>query len=72
MKSLRTTSLLASWPGRKWAKVGLAARSIFRDLYLTKIVTGTWYNTGLGSCGITNTDSDLIAAVSHILYDSYP
>ncbi|KAI9498990.1 RlpA-like double-psi beta-barrel-protein domain-containing protein-containing protein, partial [Zychaea mexicana] len=27
---------------------------------------GTFYNTGLGSCGITNTDSDLIAAMNHI------
>ncbi|KAH9064220.1 hypothetical protein EDB87DRAFT_1680889 [Lactarius vividus] len=25
-----------------------------------------------GSCGITNTDTEYIAAVSHILYDSYP
>ncbi|KAI0274638.1 plant expansin [Gloeopeniophorella convolvens] len=33
---------------------------------------GTWYSTGLGSCGVTNTDSDYIAAVSHILYDGYP
>lgn len=31
----------------------------------------TWYGTGLGACGITNSDSDMICAVSHILYDSY-
>lgn len=29
----------------------------------------TWYNTGLGACGQTNTNSDLVAAVSHSLYD---
>ncbi len=33
---------------------------------------GTYYATGLGSCGITNSDSDFIAAVSHELYDNYP
>lgn len=33
---------------------------------------GTFYGTGLGSCGITNKDTDYIAAVSHILYDSFP
>ncbi|RDX52071.1 hypothetical protein OH76DRAFT_242576 [Lentinus brumalis] len=33
---------------------------------------GTFYATGLGSCGITNSDSDFIAAVSHELYDNYP
>lgn len=32
---------------------------------------GTFYATGLGSCGITNHDTDYIAAVSHILYDSF-
>nr|AGT80108.1 riboflavin aldehyde-forming protein [Hemileia vastatrix] len=33
---------------------------------------GTYYGTGLGSCGITNHDSDMIVAVSHLLYDSFP
>ncbi|PBK65629.1 hypothetical protein ARMSODRAFT_891594 [Armillaria solidipes] len=36
------------------------------------VYTGTWYYPGLGSCGITNTTSDMIVAVSHLLYDSYP
>ena len=31
---------------------------------------GTFYSTGLGSCGITSTDSDFIVAISHELYDS--
>ncbi|KXN89956.1 Allergen Asp f 7 [Leucoagaricus sp. SymC.cos] len=33
---------------------------------------GTFYSTGLGACGITNKDSDYIAAVSHLLFDDYP
>ena len=33
---------------------------------------GTYYATGLGACGITNTDTDYIAAVSHTLFDNYP
>ncbi|KAI0330553.1 hypothetical protein GY45DRAFT_1323494 [Cubamyces sp. BRFM 1775] len=33
---------------------------------------GTYYATGLGACGITNHDSDYIAAVSHLLFDNYP
>jgi len=33
---------------------------------------GTYYDTGLGACGITNTNSDMIAAVSWKLFDTYP
>lgn len=33
---------------------------------------GTFYDVGLGSCGDTNVDSDLLVAVSEDLYDSYP
>ncbi|GJE91514.1 hypothetical protein PsYK624_076640 [Phanerochaete sordida] len=33
---------------------------------------GTFYATGLGACGIVNSDADYIAAASHILYDSFP
>ncbi|KIJ68365.1 hypothetical protein HYDPIDRAFT_146363 [Hydnomerulius pinastri MD-312] len=33
---------------------------------------GTYYETGLGACGITNNDSQYIAAVSHLLFDTYP
>jgi len=33
---------------------------------------GTYYGTGLGACGITNNDSQYIAAVSHLLFDTYP
>ncbi|KII84077.1 hypothetical protein PLICRDRAFT_179759 [Plicaturopsis crispa FD-325 SS-3] len=33
---------------------------------------GTWYETGLGACGIYNTDSDKIVAASARLFDTYP
>ncbi|RFU76252.1 rare lipo a [Trichoderma arundinaceum] len=29
----------------------------------------TWYNTGLGACGQYNNDGELVAAVSHSLFD---
>jgi len=32
----------------------------------------TFYELGLTACGITYTDSDFVAAVSHILFDGYP
>jgi hypothetical protein len=42
--------------------------------FMSGIQTGqaTYYGTGLGSCGITSTDSDYIVAVSHLLYDVFP
>lgn len=30
----------------------------------------TYYDPALGSCGITNTNSDMICAVSHVLFDA--
>ncbi|KAJ7580168.1 loosenin [Mycena floridula] len=32
---------------------------------------GTYYATGLGACGITSTDTDMIAAVSHQFFDAF-
>ncbi|EJD47134.1 hypothetical protein AURDEDRAFT_163743 [Auricularia subglabra TFB-10046 SS5] len=32
----------------------------------------TYYEVGLGACGVTNTDSDSIAAVSTALFNSFP
>jgi hypothetical protein len=32
----------------------------------------TWYNPGLGACGISNSDSDLIVAVSATTFDQFP
>ncbi|THH14912.1 hypothetical protein EW146_g5478 [Bondarzewia mesenterica] len=33
---------------------------------------GTYFTPGLGSCGITNADSDYIVAVSTTIFDNYP
>ncbi|KAL1718873.1 RlpA-like double-psi beta-barrel-protein domain-containing protein-containing protein [Schizophyllum commune] len=33
---------------------------------------GTFYAAGLGACGITNSDSDMIAAISSTYFDAYP
>jgi len=33
---------------------------------------GTYYDTGLGACGIYNKDTDYIAAMSQLLFDAYP
>jgi hypothetical protein len=33
---------------------------------------GTYYETGLGACGITNNDNQYIAAASELLFDTYP
>lgn len=52
-----------------------ALRQLTYDAHVANTLSplsATFYATGLGACGITNTDSDYIAAVSHILYDSYP
>jgi len=38
----------------------------------TQTGEGTFYGTGLGACGITNNDNQHIAAVSHLLFDSFP
>ncbi|KAI0640873.1 RlpA-like double-psi beta-barrel-protein domain-containing protein-containing protein [Trametes meyenii] len=32
----------------------------------------TLYATGLGSCGMVNTDADLVAAVDHQTFDTFP
>ncbi|KAF8314269.1 barwin-like endoglucanase [Clavulina sp. PMI_390] len=32
----------------------------------------TWFNPALGACGITNTDSDYITAISHQIFNTYP
>nr|ADI72050.2 loosenin [Bjerkandera adusta] len=33
---------------------------------------GTFYATGLGACGKVNVDTDMIAAVSHQFFNSFP
>lgn len=32
----------------------------------------TFYDVGLGACGHTDSDSELVAAVSHTLFDQFP
>ncbi|KAJ3848429.1 RlpA-like double-psi beta-barrel-protein domain-containing protein-containing protein [Lentinula lateritia] len=32
----------------------------------------TYYTPGLGACGIVNTSAQLVAAIGHIAFDSYP
>ncbi|MFC9426341.1 RlpA-like double-psi beta-barrel domain-containing protein [Streptomyces sp. NPDC056987] len=32
----------------------------------------TWYNTGLGACGWSNNDGELVVAISTALYGNYP
>lgn len=41
---------------------------------LSEILSGdaTYYATGLGACGITNTDTNMIAAASELLFDTFP
>jgi len=33
---------------------------------------GTWFEPGLGACGINNTESDFIVAVSWMIFDNFP
>jgi hypothetical protein len=33
---------------------------------------GTYYETGLGACGVTNNDGQNIVAMSKLLFDTYP
>ncbi|KAI0704953.1 RlpA-like double-psi beta-barrel-protein domain-containing protein-containing protein [Cytidiella melzeri] len=37
----------------------------------TLFYLGTFYSTGLGACGITNVDTDFIAAASFLLFDGF-
>ncbi|KEQ59857.1 uncharacterized protein M437DRAFT_55802 [Aureobasidium melanogenum CBS 110374] len=31
----------------------------------------TWYDVGLGACGLTSVDGDHIVAISHVIFDAY-
>jgi len=50
------------------------APKVKRDGSFTGVETGdlTYYDTGLTACGQTYTDSDLIAAISEDMFDTYP
>lgn len=55
---------------------GLSSRSRVQNLPLPSSHGGpytgdlTYYDPGLGACGVTNTGSDAIVAVSHIVFDA--
>jgi hypothetical protein len=38
----------------------------------TQTGEGTYYDTGLGACGITSNNAQHIAAVSHLMFDNFP
>jgi len=40
------------------------------DKRVTHTGRGTWFEVGLGNCGITNTDSDPIVAIAKSRYDA--
>ncbi|KAL0572119.1 hypothetical protein V5O48_009846 [Marasmius crinis-equi] len=42
------------------------------NLVARQVHTVTWYDPGLGACGITNGPNDLIAAVSVSVYNNFP
>ncbi|EIW81913.1 plant expansin [Coniophora puteana RWD-64-598 SS2] len=48
------------------------ARSEPSYMHGTQKGDATYYTPGLGACGQTSTSDDLIVAVSHSLYDTYP
>ncbi|EPT00594.1 hypothetical protein FOMPIDRAFT_1049626 [Fomitopsis schrenkii] len=56
------------------SSTGSAAVTTSSESWLSGTQTGeaTYYMTGLGACGIDNTDSDYIVAVSENLFDNYP
>ncbi|KAF8314271.1 barwin-like endoglucanase, partial [Clavulina sp. PMI_390] len=42
------------------------------SLLARMLITICYFSPGLGACGITNSDTDLIAAVSTTIFDTYP
>ncbi|KAJ7173016.1 hypothetical protein C8R43DRAFT_679095 [Mycena crocata] len=56
-----------TYSGDGWFR--LACRRIQSANYMS---TGTFYEPALGACGKTNNKHDLIVAVGHKIFDSYP
>ena len=48
------------------------ARVLLSPALSTIVLSATFYATGPGSCGITNVDTDLVVAISSILFNAYP
>ncbi|KZT36748.1 hypothetical protein SISSUDRAFT_1034640 [Sistotremastrum suecicum HHB10207 ss-3] len=42
------------------------------DITATQTGQGTFYTPGLGACGVTNTEADLIVAISQSLFQNFP
>ncbi|KAF9467024.1 RlpA-like double-psi beta-barrel-protein domain-containing protein-containing protein [Collybia nuda] len=44
------------------------------SLVSVRALTGevTFYTPGLGACGISNTENDFVAAISHFTFDTFP
>ncbi|KAF5347091.1 hypothetical protein D9758_011640 [Tetrapyrgos nigripes] len=49
-----------------------AAPAASRALVRRNVGDGTLYNPALGACGISNTDADMVAAVSASFFDTFP
>jgi len=60
-----TASSLAALPSKVISTLDKATGGL-----LPNVGEATFYATGLGSCGMTNTDSDLIAAISYVRMDA--
>jgi hypothetical protein len=59
-------------PAASTTKTAKPAGNLPSFMVGTQTGQGTFYATGLGACGITNKDTDHIAAVSHLLFDNFP
>ncbi|KAG6819450.1 hypothetical protein H0H93_011799 [Arthromyces matolae] len=74
-KAIETTTthkVTSTTTSSKAAATTAASSNTPSFLVGTQTGQGTFYSTGLGACGITNTDSDYIAAVSWKLFDNFP
>lgn len=71
--STPTSKSPAATPSPKSTSTGSSSDSSSGGV-LSEILSGdaTYYATGLGACGITNTDTDMIAAASELLFDTFP
>jgi hypothetical protein len=57
---------------RKSRHKGSRHRGAALNALVTRSGDATYFAVGLGACGQTNQDTDLIAAASRILYDAFP
>jgi len=67
-----TTKVIATKTTKPASTPTIPSSNLPSYLIGTQTGEGTFYGTGLGACGITNYDTDHIAAVSHLLFDTFP